>query len=48
MRVVAEGTPAKTGTLDPLGADLEYGPEMYFDLMRGNAQALRSCLSESS
>ncbi|HIC82487.1 MAG TPA: zinc ABC transporter substrate-binding protein [Kiloniellaceae bacterium] len=46
--VVAEGTQAKTGTLDPLGADLEYGPEMYFSLMRGNAEALRNCLSESS
>ncbi len=46
--VVAEGTQAKTGTLDPLGADLEYGPEMYFSLMRGNAEALRNCLSASS
>lgn len=46
--VVAEGTQAKTGTLDPLGADLEYGPEMYFTLMRGNAEALLNCLSESS
>lgn len=46
--VVAEGTQAKTGTLDPLGADLEYGPEMYFSLMRGNAEALRNCLGASS
>lgn len=46
--VVAEGTEARTGSLDPLGAALEDGPELYFEMMRGNAQSLRNCLSESS
>lgn len=46
--VVAEGTDARTGSLDPLGAALEDGPELYFEMMRGNAQALRNCLSEGT
>ena len=24
------------------------GPDLYFDLMRGNAEALRNCLQENS
>ena len=46
--VVVEGTGAKTGVLDPLGASLQDGPELYFEMMRGNAAALRNCLAESS
>ena len=34
--------------LDPLGAALDYGPELTFELMRGNAEALRACLSEAA
>ena len=48
VRTVVEGTAAKTGTLDPLGADLKDGPDLYFELMRRNADSLRTCLSESS
>ena len=33
IATVIEGTEAKTGTLDPLGADLPAGPEAYFQLM---------------
>lgn len=33
IATVIEGTDAKTGTLDPLGADLTAGPEAYFQLM---------------
>ena len=33
IATVIEGTGAKTGTLDPLGADLTAGPEAYFQLM---------------
>ncbi|MDP6602953.1 MAG: zinc ABC transporter substrate-binding protein [Rhodospirillales bacterium] len=44
--VVTEGTAARTGTLDPLGAALAAGPELYFALMRGNARALARCLGE--
>ena len=40
---LVEGTGAATGTLDPLGAALEEGPDLYFDLMRENARAFRAC-----
>ena len=45
---LVEETPARAGTLDPLGADLPNGPDLYFDLMRRNAEALRGCLQQSS
>ncbi|MDP7667386.1 MAG: zinc ABC transporter substrate-binding protein [Rhodospirillales bacterium] len=45
--VVTEGTAAKTGTLDPIGAALAAGPELYFALMRSNARALTRCLDEN-
>jgi len=48
VQVVIEGTAAKTGTLDPIGADIADGPELYFELMRNNAAALKSCLAEAS
>ena len=43
VRTLVEGTGAATGTLDPLGAALEEGPDLYFDLMRENARAFRAC-----
>ncbi|WP_224405044.1 metal ABC transporter solute-binding protein, Zn/Mn family [Afifella sp. IM 167] len=42
---VTEGTGARSGTLDPLGADLADGPDLYFTLMRRNAEALKACLA---
>ena len=45
VAVVTEGTEAETGVLDPLGTDLTDGPDLYFDLMRANADALVDCLS---
>ncbi|MBB4285316.1 zinc ABC transporter substrate-binding protein [Roseospira goensis] len=45
VRVVTEGTAARTGTLDPLGADLEPGPGLYEALIRGLAESMRSCLA---
>lgn len=45
IRTVMEGTPAKAGVLDPLGANLDDGQELYFELIRGMANSLRSCLS---
>ena len=47
VQVAVEGTEARTGTLDPLGADLPDGPELYFELMRRNAAALKACLGEA-
>ncbi|WP_207484331.1 zinc ABC transporter substrate-binding protein [Arenibaculum pallidiluteum] len=41
---VVEGTGVKRGVLDPEGAVLPDGPDLYFALMRGNARALAECL----
>jgi zinc transport system substrate-binding protein len=41
-------TKAKVGVLDPLGADLEPGPELYDRLMRNLAQSLARCLTKKS
>jgi zinc transport system substrate-binding protein len=46
--VVIEGTSARSGVLDPEAATLKEGPELYFDLMRGIANALSACLSHDS
>jgi zinc transport system substrate-binding protein len=46
--VVVEGTSAKSGVLDPEAATLKEGPELYFDLMHGIANSLKSCLSHDS
>lgn len=42
---VLEGTPARAGVLDPLGAGLEPGPGAYEQLLRNLAGGLASCLS---
>lgn len=39
------GTGARTGELDPLGADLAPGPELYFTLMRRLAASFNACLA---
>ncbi len=48
VEVVTEGTDARAGVLDPLGADIAAGPDLYFGLMRQNARALADCLSAAS
>ena len=45
VKVLVEGTDARTGVLDPIGADLPAGPGAYFTLMRRLADALRRCLA---
>ncbi len=44
VETVTEGTDAKSGTLDPLGAELPAGPGQYFALMEGMAGSLIGCL----
>jgi zinc transport system substrate-binding protein len=44
VRTVVEGTRAKTGVLDPEGADLPEGEALYPTLMRNLAASLRGCL----
>lgn len=45
VATVIEGSAAKVGVLDPLGADIAPGTQAYFELMRGLARSLRGCLS---
>jgi zinc transport system substrate-binding protein len=47
VETVVEGTGATIGVLDPLGAELEPGPEMYFRLMRELAGSLVACLDRA-
>jgi zinc transport system substrate-binding protein len=42
---LAEGTKAKTGVLDGLGANLPEGPDQYFTMMRNLAGSLKSCVA---
>jgi zinc transport system substrate-binding protein len=42
---VAEGTKARTGTIDPEGSKIEAGPELYFTLLRNLARDLKACLA---
>ncbi|MDV6227117.1 zinc ABC transporter substrate-binding protein ZnuA [Nitratireductor aquimarinus] len=46
VEVVTEGTDAKSGVLDPLGAEIEDGKDLYFELMRGMAASLKTCLTK--
>lgn len=48
VQVVTQGTKTTVGVLDPLGAYLEDGPELYFELMRAMAKSIKTCLSNSS
>jgi zinc transport system substrate-binding protein len=44
---VIEGTGARKGVLDPLGAGLEAGPQQYFQLLDGIADSLVACLGQA-
>lgn len=44
IATVIEGTKAKAGTLDPLGAEIPAGPAHYASLMRALAKAMTGCL----
>jgi zinc transport system substrate-binding protein len=45
LQTVVEGTRAKTGVLDYLGAGIPPGPDAYFATMRALARSLADCLS---
>lgn len=47
VQVVTEGSNAHSGTLDPEGAALKEGPDLYFQLMRSIASNLKDCLSKA-
>ena len=44
---VIEGTDVRAGTVDPMGATVDSGPELYFTLLRNMSAAFRECLSPS-
>ncbi|MBC8131121.1 MAG: zinc ABC transporter substrate-binding protein [Rhizobiaceae bacterium] len=48
VSVVTEGTSARTGVLDPEGASLKNGPNLYFELIEGLTASLKDCLSRQS
>lgn len=48
VSTVTEGTRARAGVIDPLGAELENGPDLYFQLIRNMATSMSTCLSEAS
>ena len=48
VSTVTEGTQAKSGVIDPLGASLDSGPEQYFQLILNMATSIKTCLSEAS
>lgn len=45
---IAEGTQMRRGVLDPLGASVPAGPDLYFSLMKGLADSIRACLADPS
>lgn len=44
VNVILEDTPARRGQLDPLGVQLDPGPEAYFDMMAYNIEVIVDCL----
>ena len=48
VATITENTDAGTGVLDPLGASLKNGPDLYFNLIRGMAASLKGCLGGTS
>ena len=45
VRTVVEGSEVGTGIVDPLGATIEDGPELYFTLVRNMAGSFKNCLA---
>lgn len=46
VNTIIEGTPARAGTLDPEGAGLTEGPDLYSQLITGLAESLVACLAQ--
>lgn len=44
VTTITENTNARTGVLDPIGASIDDGPELYFTLIRNMAKSLKDCL----
>ncbi len=48
ITVVAESSNAKSGVLDPLGAEIDNGPDLYFELIHNMATSMQSCLTPTN
>ncbi|MEM8838565.1 MAG: zinc ABC transporter substrate-binding protein [Pseudomonadota bacterium] len=48
VATIAEGTSVKTGVLDPLGAEIGNGAELYFTLIENMATSFKTCLAPQS
>jgi zinc transport system substrate-binding protein len=48
IAVIIEGSEARAGVLDPLGATLDAGPAAYFQLMRDMVAAFKHCFLQGS
>ena len=48
VRLVIEGTSIESGVIDPLGAFIEDGPNLYFELIRDMASVFKTCLESNS
>ena len=46
VSTITENTRAGSGVLDPLGAAIEKGPQLYFKLIRNMALSLKECLTK--
>lgn len=46
ISVVTEGTDAQSGVLDPLGSEVEDGPDLYFELIGNLTNSLVECLAD--
>jgi len=44
LRVVSNGLEVKHGVLDPIGAELSAGPDLYFTLLNNLSKSLQECL----
>jgi zinc transport system substrate-binding protein len=42
--MLLQGTNVRSAVLDPLGAELDAGPELYFTLLRNLGKSFRQCL----
>jgi zinc transport system substrate-binding protein len=47
VSVVTEGTDARTGVLDPLGAEISDGPDLYVTLIRNLGESFAACLAQA-
>ena len=48
VATIIENTSASTGVLDPLGASIKVGPEMYFTLIKNMSKSFKNCLSSAN